>query len=40
MTLRGLRLRRGLSHKDVAQALGVHPSTVQRWENGSHRPRG
>jgi transcriptional regulator with XRE-family HTH domain len=40
VTLRGLRLRRGLTHKDVAQALGVHPTTVQRWENGSHRPRG
>lgn len=39
VTLRSLRLRRGLSHRDVAAEVGVDPSTVVRWERGAHRPR-
>lgn len=39
VTLRALRLRRGLTHHDVAQVVGVDPSTVVRWESGAQRPR-
>lgn len=39
VTLRTLRLRRGLTHHDVAQVVGVDPSTVVRWESGAQRPR-
>lgn len=28
------RLARGLSQEKLAEVLGVHPRTVQRWENG------
>lgn len=38
MTLRSLRLRRGLTQDEVAAELGVAASTVARWESGTHRP--
>lgn len=36
--LREARLATGLQQKDVAQALGVNPSVVNRWESGVHAP--
>lgn len=37
---RALRLRRGLSAKEVAERLAVHPSTVSRWEASKRDPPG
>lgn len=34
-----IRLRAGLSTRDVATALGVDAMSVNRWENGTVRPR-
>jgi ribosome-binding protein aMBF1 (putative translation factor) len=28
----------GLSHSDVAQRAGVHPSVMRRWRDGSRKP--
>jgi transcriptional regulator with XRE-family HTH domain len=38
----GLRQRTsaGLSLREVAQAVGVSPSTLWRWERGERAPRG
>lgn len=36
--LRATRRRLGLSHADLAQRLGVDPSTVVDWEQGGNRP--
>lgn len=38
VTLRAARLRRGMTRAELALALGVHASTVKRWEEGSSRP--
>jgi transcriptional regulator with XRE-family HTH domain len=38
VTLRSLRLRRGLTQDEVAAEVGVAASTVARWEAGTHRP--
>ena len=38
VTLRSLRLRRGLTPEDVAAELGVAAGTVRRWESGAHQP--
>ena len=38
VTLRSLRLRRGLTQDEVAAEVGVAASTVARWESGTHRP--
>jgi transcriptional regulator with XRE-family HTH domain len=38
--LRATRRRLGLSHVDLAQRLGVDPSTVLDWEWRRHRPTG
>lgn len=35
-----VRVNAGLSLGEVATSLGVQPSTVMRWENGSRVPRG
>ena len=37
---RTIREQSQLSREDVAQVLGVHQSTVYRWENGMRTPRG
>lgn len=37
---RTVRLHAGLSLREVADAIGVDPSTVHRWEHGDRRPRG
>jgi transcriptional regulator with XRE-family HTH domain len=36
--LKRTRLEHGLSIKEVAEATGVHPSTVHTWESGKGRP--
>lgn len=38
-TLRNLRLDRGLTQEDVANALGITGGAVGLWENGRTRPR-
>jgi len=35
-----LRTRLGLSREKFAQKLGVSASAVEKWERGSHKPRG
>ena len=35
---RRLRERAGLSHRDAAEVLGVHPSTIHYWERGRVNP--
>ncbi len=35
-----LRARLGLSQEKFAQKLGVSASAVEKWERGSHKPRG
>ena len=37
-TLKGLRVERGLSQRELAQAMYVTQPTVARWENGSRLP--
>lgn len=39
-TGRAIRQAAGLSMSEVAEALGVTESTIWRWEQGKHRPRG
>jgi transcriptional regulator with XRE-family HTH domain len=36
---RELRIRRGLSVREVADAAGVTPAAVWRWERGERVPR-
>lgn len=36
--MRKERLERGLSIKEVASSLGVHPNAVSRWETGKAEP--
>ncbi len=35
-----LRTRLGLSREKFANELGVSASAVEKWERGSHKPRG
>lgn len=37
---RAIRQAAGVSQARVADELGVHWLTVQRWESGEHVPRG
>lgn len=37
---RSRRTNAGLSLGEVAEAIGVSPSTVLRWERGERAPRG
>lgn len=37
--LKRYRLRAGLSQKELAEAVGVHPSAVCLWESGKIQPR-
>jgi transcriptional regulator with XRE-family HTH domain len=36
--IRELRMLRGLTQEDVAEALGCHESAVSRWESASRMP--
>jgi DNA-binding transcriptional regulator YiaG len=36
----GIRVAAYLSQREVADAIGVHPATVSRWEAGLRVPRG
>ena len=38
--LRAARIAAGLTMQDVAEALGVHVTSVLRWERGKRKPRG
>lgn len=38
--IRHLRQQLGLSFDDLARKLGVHRTTVNRWENGKSEPTG
>ena len=38
--IRNLRISEGLSQKEVADKLSVHPKTVGRWERGLILPKG
>jgi transcriptional regulator with XRE-family HTH domain len=38
--LRRWRRSRGMTQADVAQAIGVKPDTISRYEQGSRRPLG
>ncbi len=35
-----LRARLGLSQEKFAEKLGVSLSSVEKWEQGQHKPRG
>ena len=37
---RAIRETSGLSLSELAEAAGVHKSTIFRWETGVRRPRG
>lgn len=37
-SIRGLRLRLGLTQEEFAHAIAVTVSTVNRWENGHAHP--
>lgn len=37
---RAIREKAGVSQAEVAAALGVHETTVARWEKGVRSPRG
>lgn len=39
MRLAELRLRRGLTQRDLAKKLGVSPGAVANWEAGLRMPR-
>lgn len=36
---RAIRISAGASQAEVARELGVHRTTVARWESGSRHPR-
>jgi transcriptional regulator with XRE-family HTH domain len=38
--LRGLRLRMGMTQRELADHIGVHKITVAKWETGARRLRG
>lgn len=38
-TLKTVRRAAGLPLKEVAEHLGLHPTTIIRWENGHTTPR-
>lgn len=39
-TARMIRVAAGVTQERLAQELGVHRMTVQRWETGERTPRG
>lgn len=36
--VKGLRDRMGISQVDLADRMGIHPRTIQRWENAEADP--
>jgi len=38
ITLKAMRVNRGLSQKEAAKMIGVAPSTLSFWENGKSSP--
>ena len=40
MEIKGLREGLGLTQKEFAETIGVSPSTVSSWENGTKAPDG
>jgi DNA-binding transcriptional regulator YiaG len=38
--VRALRVRLGLTQRELADAIGVRQQTVSEWETGMYRPRG
>lgn len=38
MSLRAMRVNRGLTQEESAQALGVTQKTLHHWENGKTKP--
>ena len=38
MSIKKMRINRGLSQKQLAELIGVEQQHVSRWENGKHRP--
>lgn len=36
--MRAERIRNGFTVREVAQKLGVHPNTIERWERGTAEP--
>lgn len=38
MTLKALRVNKGLDQKSAAEALGITPETLSRWEQGKSYP--
>lgn len=37
--LKNLREKRGLTQKEIADAMSIDTSTVTKWETGESRPR-
>ena len=37
-TMRGIRVLRGMSRSQVAEAIGVTAETIGRWERGESEP--
>ena len=37
-TMRGIRVLRGMSRSQVAEAIGVTTETIGRWERGESEP--
>jgi transcriptional regulator with XRE-family HTH domain len=38
ITLKALRVNKGLSQKEAAELLGITPETLGKWENGKTFP--
>ena len=38
--IRTVRRMRGLTQRQAAEQLGIHPITLCRWESGKHKPMG
>lgn len=37
--IRAERARKGLTMKEVSEAIGVHENAISRWESGEAQPR-
>lgn len=38
MNIKKMRLKRGLTQKQLAELLGVNQSHISRWEAGTYQP--